>query len=135
MSLVRAPETRSRCQRRFERVAFWALCCAGFAFGVWQAFECARIVYGYAASYSFAGAIGLAIILVITGLLLTVFWRTRDMGVGFVLAGLLSCATFYAGIAVLLRLDRVAWKHEPPLTRIGPDVAASAVIYFCPKTT
>src|ERR1051325_8699753 len=130
MSLVRAPEIRSQRQRRFERVAFWGLCCAGLAFGLWQASECARIGYGYAAAYSFAGAIGFAIILVINGLLLTVFWRTRDMGVGFVLAGLLSCVTFYAGIAVLLRLDRVAWKHEPPLTRIRPDVAASGLVHF-----
>jgi hypothetical protein len=97
MSLVRAPEIRSLSQRRFERVAFWSLCCAGFAFGLCQAYECARIIYGYVAAYSFAGAIGSAIMLVTVGLLLTVFWRTRAMGVGFVLAGILSCVTFYAG--------------------------------------
>jgi hypothetical protein len=135
MSLVRAPEIRSQSQRRFEKVAFWGLCCAGFAFGLWQAYECARIVYGYVAAYSFAGAIGSATILVTIGLLLTVFWRTRGMGFGFVLAGFLSCVTFYAGIATLTRLDRVAWKHEPPLVAFGPDQKASAVIYFCPGTT
>lgn len=135
MSLVRAPEIRSQRQRRFEKVAFWSLCCAGIAFGLWEAYECARIAYGYVAAYSFAAAISFAIILVIIGLLLAVFWRTRDMGVGFVLAGFLSCVTFYAGIAVLLRLDRVAWKHEPPLVSFGPDQKASAVIYFCPGTT
>jgi hypothetical protein len=135
MSLVRAPEIRSQSQRRFERVAFWGLCCAGFAFGLWQAYECATIIYGYVAAYSFAGAIGYAIVLVTIGLLLTVFWRTRSMGVGFVLAGFLSCVTFYAGIAVLKRLDRVAWQHEPPLVSFGPEQKAWAVIYFCSKTT
>jgi hypothetical protein len=135
MSLVRAPEIRSRSQRRFEKVAFWGLCCAGFAFGLWQAYECARIIYGYVAAYSFAGAIGFAITLVTIGLLLTVFWRTRAMGVGFVLAGFLSCMTFYAGIAILKRLDRVAWQHEPPLVSFGPEQKAWAVIYFCSGTT
>jgi hypothetical protein len=113
----------------------WGLCCAGFAFGLWEAHECARIAYGYVASYSFAGAIGFAIIFVVIGLLLTVSWRTRGMGVGFVLAGFLSCLTFYAGIALLTRLDRVAWRHEPPLVSFGPDQKASVVIYFCPDTT
>jgi len=86
MSLIRAPEIRSQSQRRFEKVALWSLCCAGVAFGLWQAYECARIVYGYVAAYSFAGAIASAIILVTIGLLLALFWRTRAMGVGFVLA-------------------------------------------------
>ena len=135
MSLVRAPEIRSQSQRRFERVAFWGLCGAGIAFGLWQAYECARIIYGYVAAYSFAGAIGSAIVLVTIGLLLTVFWRTRSMGVGFVLAGFLSCVTFYAGIAILKRLDRVAWQHEPPLVSFGPEQKAWAVIYFCSGTT
>jgi hypothetical protein len=135
MSLVCAPEIRSQSQRRFERVAFWGLCCAGFAFGLWQAYECARIIYGYVAAYSFAGAIGSAAILVTIGLLLTVFWRTRGAGVGFVLAGFLSCVTFYAGIAILKRLDRVAWQHESPLVSFGLEQKAWATIYFCSGTT
>jgi hypothetical protein len=135
MSLVHAPEIRSQSQRRFERIGLWGLCCAGLAFGLWEAYECARIGYGYVAAYSFAGAIGIAILLVVIGSLLTVLWRTRNMGVGFVLAGFLSCLTFYGGLAVLTRLDRVAWKHEPPLISLGPDQKASAVIYFCPSTT
>jgi hypothetical protein len=57
------------------------------------------------------------------------------MGVGFVLAGFLSCFTFYAGIAILKRLDRVAWQHEPPLVSFGPEQKAWAVIYFCSGTT
>jgi len=135
MSLVRAPEIRSQSQRRFERVAFWGLCCAGFAFGLWQAYECARIIYGYVAAYSFAGAIGSAIVLVTIGLLLTVFWRTRSTGVGFVLAGFPSCVAFYAGIAILKRLDRVAWQLEPQLVSFGPEQKAWAVIHFCSGAT
>jgi hypothetical protein len=50
------------------------------------------------------------------------------------MGGVLSVMTFYSGIAVLLKLDRVAWKHER-LVSIGPKQNASAVIYFCPKST
>jgi hypothetical protein len=38
-------------------------------------------------------------------------------------------------MAVLLRLDRVAWRHEPPPSAIGPDQKASLVIYFLQGTT
>ena len=71
----------------------------------------------------------------VVGLVLAVYWRTRWVGFGLIAAGVLSCATFYAGIGVLLKLDRVAWKHEPPLVSFGPDQDASIVVYFCPKTT
>jgi hypothetical protein len=57
------------------------------------------------------------------------------MGIGFVLAGFLSFVTFYAGIAVLKRLDRVAWQHEPSLVSFGPEQKAWATIYFCSGTT
>ena len=35
----------------------------------------------------------------------------------------------------MLRLDRVAWQHEPPLVAIGPDQKATLVIYFKSGTT
>jgi hypothetical protein len=84
---------------------------------------------------AFAAAVFWAIALVGIGLLLLVDWRTRGIGAGLVAAGLLSCVTFYGGIAVLLRLDRAAWRHEPPPSAIGPDQTASLVIYFRHGTT
>ena len=50
-------------------------------------------------------------------------------------SGVLSCLTFYGGMGVLLRLDRVSWKHEPPPVAIGPDQKATLVVYFKHGTT
>ena len=69
------------------------------------------------------------------GLLALVYWRTRWAGAGLIAAGVLSCVTFYAGMALFVRLDRVAWRHEPPLVQIGPHETASLVIYFQRGTT
>jgi hypothetical protein len=107
----------------------------GTALGFYEAYACSKIAYGYAAGYSFGVAWLLAILLAAGGLPLTIYWRTRWAGAGLISAGLLSCAAFYGGIALLVSVDRVAWKHEPPMTSFGPDEFASAVVYFCPSTT
>ncbi len=99
--------------------------------GAWEAEKCAKIAFGYVASYSFAGAVALGILLVTIGSVLAVYWRTRGIEIGLILAGVLSCACFYGGIAVLLKLGQVAWKHQPRVS-IGADQEASTVIYFCP---
>jgi hypothetical protein len=106
------------------------------ALGFWDctgrmaAKDCAATRFGYAAGYSFGAAISLAVLLCGIGLLLLLYWRTRGVGIGLVAAGFLTCLTFYGGIAILLKLDRVAWKHEPPLVAFGPDQKATIVIYF-----
>ncbi len=38
-------------------------------------------------------------------------------------------------MGILLRLDRVSWKHEPPPIAIGPDQKATLVVYFKHGTT
>jgi hypothetical protein len=103
---------------------------AGIAFGWWQAKECAAIAYGYVAGYSFAAAVFFGVSFSILGLLLAIYWRTRWFGYGLIAAGILSCTVCYGGIYILLKQDRVAWRHEPPEVSIGPDAKASAVIYF-----
>jgi hypothetical protein len=128
-----APPTEK--QRRFDRMALAVLCCSGTALGLYEAYACSKIAYGYAAGYSFGAAWFLGIALVAGSLPLAIYWRTRWVGAGLLSAGLLSCAAFYGGIALLVSVDRVAWKHEPPMTRFGPDEIASAVVYFCPSTT
>jgi hypothetical protein len=125
----------SSAHRLVSRIAVFGLSAVGIAFGGWQARECAAIRFGYAAGYAYAAAVFWAIAMVGIGLILLVYWRTRGIGVGLVAAGLLSCATFYGGMEILLRLDRVAWQHEPPLVAIGPDQPASLVIYFRAGTT
>jgi len=68
------------------------------------------------------------------GLPLLIYWRTRWLGGGLIAAGILSYVTFYAGTAVLLKEDLVAWRHEQ-MVSIGPDQKASAVIYFRKEIT
>lgn len=107
----------------------------GIALGGWEAKDCAAIRFGYAAGYAYAAAIFFAVALCATGLLLLIYWRTRRIGVGLIASGVLSCLTFYGSMAVLLRFDQVAWKHEPPPVAIGPDQRATLVIYFKHGTT
>jgi hypothetical protein len=118
-----------------NRIAVIGLSAIGIALGAWQAKECATIRFGYVAAYAYTGAVFGAIGFCVIGLLLLVYWRTRGFGSALVAAGLLSCVTFYGCMAVLLRLDRVAWKHEPPPVAIGPDQKATLVIYFQRGTT
>lgn len=134
MPLVRPANSPSPKKRLFDIVAIIVLSCLGLGLGAWEAYQCAQISFGYSASYSFAVAIVLAIVLMAVGSVLAVYWRTRGIGIGFISAGILSCAGFYGGIALLLKVDRVAWRHEPRVA-IGADQVASAVVYFCPKTT
>jgi hypothetical protein len=122
------PLTTLHC--RLNKTVILLLPCIGIAFGLWEAKVCAAVRFGYVAGYSYAAAVLLALVLGVIGLPLLVYWRTRWVGAGVIAAGMLSCAAFYAGMTVLLREDRVAWRHEPPLEPLGPDVKASAVIYF-----
>jgi hypothetical protein len=101
----------------------------GTALGLWEVRECATLVSGYLASYNYLGAWLIAVLCSIFGLFLLAFRRTGWIGGGFILAGVLSCGTFYAGMAVLLKQDRVAWRHEK-MVPFGPDQKASVVIYF-----
>jgi hypothetical protein len=135
MALLRPDGPRTSTQRRFDRTAIITLCCLGIALGLYQAHACSKIAYGYAAGYSFGAALGLGVLIILGGLPFTIYWRTRWVGAGLLCAGLLSCAAFYGGIGLLVKLDRVAWKHEPPLTSFGPNEIASAVVYFCPNVT
>ena len=107
------------------------LACLGIGLGFWEARDCASLRFAYIADYSYAGVLSLSIGLSVIGLLLLIYWRTRWVGAGLIAAGILSCAMFYTGMTVLVKEDRVAWRHEPPLERFGgPGAKASAVIYF-----
>ena len=135
MPLLSPEHPPSPAHRHVNQVAVIVLSALGIALGAWLAKDCAAIQFGYAAGYSFATAVFLAMSLCGVGLLLLLYWRTRGIGIGLVAAGLLACVTFYGAIAILLKLDRVAWKHEPPLVVFGPDHKATLVIYFRRGTT
>jgi len=134
MALLRPNQPLSVFQRRVNIGVQLLLSLAGIAFGLWNAKNCASITTGYAAGYDFAAAFFIAILLCLVGLPLLIYWRTRWFGSGLLAAGIVSYATFLGGIAVLTKLDKVAWRHEQ-MVSIGPDQKASAVIYFRKQVT
>jgi len=50
-------------------------------------------------------------------------------------SGLVLYLGFLGTIQGLKKLDRVAWMHEPPPERFGPDQEASIVIYYKRRTS
>ena len=117
-------------QRRRRRIGVALILIAGICFGIWEALDCARIPFGYVASYDFGIAFFLTVCASVLGMLLLIYWRTRSSGMALIVAGIISYATFLGGIYGLKKLDRVAWQHEPPMQRFGPDQQASIVIYY-----
>jgi hypothetical protein len=130
MGLLHSNQPLSVLQRRVNRSALPILALAGIALGLQGARECAVTTSSYLASYDYAGIWSLAFLFSALGLLLIVYWRTRWLGGGLIVAGILSCAVFYGSMAVLFKLDRVAWVHEKMISFGGPDRKASMVIYF-----
>lgn len=135
MPLLKPTSPPSLALTRLNRIVVIALPVLGIVLGGLEAKDCAATRFGYAAGYAYAVTVSSAIALCIIGLPLLVYWRTRRVGVGLIASGVLSCVTFYGGMGILARLDRVAWKHEPPPVAIGPDQKATLVVYFKPGTT
>jgi len=130
MPIFRSSSQPSRAQRLFSTVATIVIVSAGCVFGLWEAYSCAQEAFGYAAGYSYAIAFSLGIYATVLGLLLCIYWRTRRVGIGLIASGILSYVLFQGGIVILTKMDRVAWRHEPPLERFGPDQKVALVIYF-----
>jgi hypothetical protein len=135
MPLLKSDQPLSSTQRKVNKFSLISLTFLGILLGLWEAYICASTRFGYAAAYNFGAAWAFAILFCAMALPLLIYWRSRWIGIGFATIGLLSCATFYAGIGILLKADRVAWRHEPPLVHFGPDQKASIVVYFKNGTT
>jgi len=108
---------------------------ASIGVAVWAALDCARITFGYVASYTFVLVFMLGCLLAIIGTLLMIYWRTRSTGAALLGSGIAMYLVFLGCIAVLKKFDKVAWQHEPPMQSFGPDQPASLVIYYRPGTT
>jgi hypothetical protein len=117
-------------QRCLRWIGGSVLVIGAVAIAFWSALQCAKIQFGYVAAYSYAGMFFWAIALCIIGLLLLIYWRTRSTGIALILCGIILYGGFVASIKVLKKFDRVAWMHEPPPVRFGPDQNASIVIYY-----
>lgn len=101
----------------------------GTVLGLWQLREWVALPSGYLAPYSYLAAWFILALCGIFGGFIATFSRTRWIGGGLILAGVLSFGTFYAGMNVLLKQDRVPWLHER-MVPLGPDQKASVVIYL-----
>jgi hypothetical protein len=69
---------------------------------------------GYVASYVTLSVVASTVLLGLLGAILLLPWRTHRLGVGLIVAGLLTFATYEVGWRVLLALDRIPW-HPPAI--------------------
>ena len=134
MPLLSPNQPLSARQRRINWTALLLLSLAGIAFGLWTAHDVSSENSGYAAGYIFDAVFVFGVLALTIGSFLLVYWRTRWFGCGLIAAGTLSYLSLCGGVAVLTKLDRVAWRHEQKV-RFGPDQKASAVIYFRKQVT
>lgn len=135
MPVFTATVPLTRAQMRHRWIAASVIVAAGLGFAVWAAIDCSHIAFGYAASYSFAAVFMLACVFVVSGLLLTIYWRTRSTGVALIATGVAAYLVFLGCIGILKKFDKVTWVHEPPIRAMGPDQQASLIIYYRPGTT
>lgn len=109
-----------------------AACCA---LGVWEALRCAALPENSLSGNSYIAALISAIAVALAGILLAVYWRTRTLGLVLILFGPLSYGVFLGSMAVLTKMDRVAWKHSDAVQAAAAAQQASVVIYFRKGTT
>src|SRR5260221_4339452 len=115
MPLLTASNPISRIQCRVNKVAVLVLASVGVLLGLWEAYECSLVAFGYAAGYNYASAIAIAIALCVIGLPLLIYWRLRWICAAFIPMGIVSCAAFYGGVVWLCKTGHVGWGLAPPL--------------------
>jgi hypothetical protein len=135
MPLVSAPAPFTNAQHRRRWVIAGVILTCGLSAAIWAAIDCSHIQFGYAAGYSFATMFFLSAWVILLGLPMLLYWRTRTSGIAFIVTGFSIYLAFLGTLQILKRLDRVAWMHEPPMQSFGPDQSASLVIYYRPGTT
>jgi hypothetical protein len=130
MAILFSDQPLSVVQRRMNWVALLLLGLLGVGLGLRVAKQCASISSGYAAAYNYPVVLFITFFFVLFGLPLLVYWRTRWVGCGLMLAGVLNLVAFVGGMRILLMENRLAWRHPQQMVSIGPDQKFSAVIYF-----
>src|SRR5260221_3816098 len=135
MPLLTASNPISRIQRRVNKVAVLVLASVGVLLGLWEAYECSLVAFGYAAGYNYASAIAIAIALCVIGLPLLIYWRLRWIGAAFIAMGILSCAAFYGGGGVFWETNHRAWRPQTPPVLIGAAQKTPLLIFFPEKVT
>lgn len=118
----------SQSQRRFDRIAPTVLALAGIALGCFFANQLTHIPSGYVASYVTLSVVVSTVLLGLLGAILLLHWRTHRLGVGLIVAGLLTLPSYELGWRVLLKLDRIPWR--PPAIQLVAGQRARVIIRF-----
>lgn len=133
MPLRISDDRASRAQQRFDRIALIAAIAAGIALGCKFAFKLTTLPSGYIAPYVSLGALVATALLGVIGIVFLPYWRSRRLGVGLMIAGLLTFGTYVAMARVLLKLDRIPWA--PPPIHLSAGKQNRVVIFFRRETT
>lgn len=128
MPLLEPASGVSQSQRRFDRIAPTVVALAGIALGCFFANQLIHIPSGYVAPYVTLSVVASTVLLGLLGAILLLHWRTHRLGVGLIVAGLLTSATYELGWRVLLKLDRIPW--HPPAIQLVAGQRARVIIRF-----
>lgn len=127
MALSRADQTNNTLQR-CDRIAVIIASITGIALGSLFAYDLTRLPSGYIAGYVTAVVVAAEVLLTLAGAILLAFRRTRWFGVGLIVAGFLTLATYAVGSRALLRFDLIPW--HPPTIDLVAGQPARVLIHF-----
>lgn len=102
---------------------------ASVTFTAWAADRFATSANGYIAAYVHPLIPLGAVTLIVVGAATSILRRTRRLGIGVVLAGVVMIPSYIAAVTFLDRTGRISWRNER-MVRIGPDVRSSLVVYL-----
>jgi hypothetical protein len=129
MAIFQADGPASRGQKLFDRIAVGGALAGCCALGLREGYSGAQMV-GDAAGRTQIAALLAAMAIGLGGLLLGIYWRTRALGFGLVVCGLLSYGVFLGGRAYCARHDSLTQNSLAGLGSFAPNQKFSLVIYF-----
>jgi hypothetical protein len=130
MPIFQAPAPPSRAQRIFNKSAPIAVLLAACVFGIWRAHACAQITDSSSGTSTYLITFLTAIAIAIAGFLLCIYWRSRTLGAGLILAGMLTALVFFGDFAWMTRRNEVAWRRRVLTISLAVDRKFSVVVYF-----
>jgi len=122
MALCRADYQTKNTLQRCDRIAVIVASVTGIALGSLFAYDLTRLPSGYIAAYITATVLLAEVLLTLIGAVLLGFGWTRWLGVGLMVAGFLTLATYEVGSRALLRFDLIPW-HPPAIDFVAGEPA------------
>jgi hypothetical protein len=111
-----------------NRIVVIAAAVGGISFGCFFAYRLTLTPSGYVVPYLTISALAAAMLLALMGALFLIFERTRWLGLGLIIAGALTFATYEIGARALLRTDLIPW--HPPAIELVAGQPAGVLIRF-----